>query len=100
MELNTHLAAVHGDNGSTTEMVDRYDNDTGMDLPEADTGRDEYRARIDRTWKRAAWRTEMALRPPVNGHHPTRQDSAFWRIRFHIYICRPSTAGWRPMPRW
>ena len=41
---------------------DRYDNDLPDDGPADEAAHEEYRARLERSWKHAALRTEMALR--------------------------------------
>ncbi len=77
MEQNNHLGTEQGDKRPTHEKIDRYDNDPGMDEPLSDFGHDEYQARIERAWKHAAWRTEMALRLRDKGQHLARPESEF-----------------------
>jgi hypothetical protein len=75
MEQQSRANAEHGPEGSTPEP-DRYDNDLVPDQP-LDAERDEYRVRLEKSRKRAGWRTEMALRHRNPGYRPSRPDCAF-----------------------
>jgi hypothetical protein len=77
MEQNRRENTGHGHEGPDADQPDRYDNDPGLDKPAMDAEHDEYRARLERNWKHAAWRTEMALRQRNSGYEPARPDSAF-----------------------
>ncbi len=57
-------------------LPDRYDNDLPNDGPAERAGHDEYRERLERSWKHAAWRTEMAQRLRASGRSPSRPDIA------------------------
>ncbi len=59
------------------EKPDRYDNDHGDEPTATGAAKDEYEARLERGWKHAAWRTEMAMRLRATGHSPSRPDGAF-----------------------
>lgn len=77
MEQNSRVNTGHGHEGSAAEQPERFDNDPGLDPPSTDAEHDEYRARLERNWKHAAWRTEMAQRLRNPRHQPARPDSAF-----------------------
>jgi hypothetical protein len=77
MEQQSRANMGPGHEGSPPGQPDRYDNDPGLDQTSTDADQDEYRARLERNWKHAAWRTEMALRLRASGHRPARPDSAF-----------------------
>ena len=59
------------------QLPDRYDNDQSDDRSMTSAEHDEYQARLERIWKHAAWRTEMARRLRTSGHSPSGPDSAF-----------------------
>ena len=77
MEQQSRANTGHGHEGSAPEQPDRFDNDPGLDQPSTEAQHDEYQARLERNWKHAAWRTEMAQRLRSSGHRPARPDSAF-----------------------
>lgn len=77
MEQNSRENTGHGHEASPPDHPDRYDNDPGLDPQTTDAEHDEYRARLERNWKHAAWRTEMAQRLRTSGHRPGRPDSDF-----------------------
>lgn len=77
MEQNSRTKTEHRCNGPAPYQPDRFDNDPGLEQPTTDAQHDEYSVRLERNWKHAAWRTEMALRLRNPGHRPAGPDGAF-----------------------
>jgi len=77
MKQHDRTNTGHGHGGSSSDQRDRYDSDPGVDPQTTVDEHDEYNARLERTWKSAAWRTETAQRLRNSGRRPARPDSAF-----------------------
>lgn len=57
--------------------LERFDNDEGDAPEQVEDSHAEYMARLERNWKHAAWRTEMALRSKASKQYPSRPEGTF-----------------------